>query len=121
MTGLSSRTLCQPLFQRSEILALCSQYILSLKKFLSQNLEIYTFNSTINGFNTRTKLQLKKPSTTLPIYQKGVYYDSINIFNKLPKYIAESFLRKTSFMSNLKKYEYLTDKAFYSIEEYMRS
>jgi len=101
------------------IISLCSQYILFLKKFLSQNLEIYTFNSTIHGFNTTNKLQLHKPSTTLTIYQKGVYYDSINIFNKLPEYIAESVLRKTSFMSNLKKY--LNDKAFYSIEEYMRS
>ena len=118
MTGLSSRTLCKTLFQRSELLALCLQYILSLKKFLSQNLKIYTFNSTIRGFNTRNKLQLHKLSTTLTTYQKGVYYDSINIFNKLPEYIAESVLRKTSFTSNLKKY--LTDKAFHSIEEYMK-
>jgi hypothetical protein len=119
MTGLSSRTPCQPLFQRSELLALCSQYVLSLKKFLSQNLKIYTFNSTIHGFNTRNKLQLHKLSTTLTIYQKGVHYDSINIFNKLPEYITESFLKKISFILNVKKY--LTDKALYSIEEYMRS
>jgi len=70
MTGLSSRTPCQPLFQRSELLALCLQYRLSLKKFLSQDLEIYTFNSTIHGFNTRNKLQLHKLSTTLTVHQK---------------------------------------------------
>jgi hypothetical protein len=46
-------------------------------------------------------------------------YDSISILSKSPEYITESVLRKTSFMSNLKKY--LTDKAFYSIEECMRS
>ena len=41
------------------------------------------------------------------------------IFNKLPKYIAESLLRKKCFISNLKKYT--NDKAFYSIEEHMNS
>jgi len=41
------------------------------------------------------------------------------IFNKFPKYIAESLLRKKRFISNLKKYT--IDKAFYSIEEYMNS
>ena len=70
MIGLSSRTPRQPLLQRSELYALCSQYILSLRKFLSQNIEIYTFNSTIHGFNTTNKLQLHKLSTTLTIYQK---------------------------------------------------
>jgi hypothetical protein len=71
ITGLSSRTPCQISFQRSELLALCSQHVLSLKKFLSQNLESYTFNSTIHGFNTRNNLQLHKLSTTLTMHQKG--------------------------------------------------
>jgi len=48
---------------------------------------------------------------------KGAYNGSIKIFNKLTDYIAESVLRKKCFVSNLKKY--LTDKAFYSIEEYL--
>ena len=62
-------------------------------RFLSQNLERYTFNSTIHGFNTRNKLQLHKLSTTLTIYQKGAYHDSIQIFKKLPEYIAELVLK----------------------------
>jgi hypothetical protein len=86
-------------------------------RFLSQNLELYTFNSTIYGFHAGNKLQFHEPSTTLTIYMKGAYNGSIKIFNKLPDYIAESVLRKKCFVSNLKKY--LTDKAFYSIEEYL--
>jgi hypothetical protein len=58
-------------------------------RFLSQNLEVYTFNAKVRGFNTRNKLLLHKPSTSLTIYQKGAYSDSIKTFNKLPKYIAE--------------------------------
>jgi len=95
------------------------QYKLSLMRFLSQNLEIYTFNSIIHGFNTRNHLQLHKLSTTLTINQKGAHYDSKKIFNKLPKYMAELFLKKKCFVSNLKKY--LIDKACYSVEEYMNS
>ena len=56
MTVSSSRTSCKPLFQGLELLNLASQYVLSLMRFLSQNLELYIFNSTISGFNTRNKL-----------------------------------------------------------------
>jgi len=70
------------------------QYVLPLVRFLSQNLEIYTFNATIHDFNTRNKLLLHKLSTTLTIYQKGTYNESIKTFNKSPKYIDEPVLRK---------------------------
>jgi len=43
MTGLSSRTSHKPLFQKLELLTLSLQYITSLMRFLSQNLEMYTF------------------------------------------------------------------------------
>jgi hypothetical protein len=119
MTVLSYRIPYKPSFQRLELLTLSSQYILFLMSFLSQNLGIYTFNSTISGFYTRKKLQLHTPSTTLKIYQKGALCDSIKIFNKLAKYIAKYFLRKKYCISNLKKY--LIDKPFYSLEEYMNS
>jgi len=96
------------------------QYVLPLVRFLSQNLEIYTFNATVLDFNTKNKLLLHKPSTTLTIYQKGAYNDSIKTLNELIKYIAESVLRKKKcFIINLKKC--LTGKTFYSIEEYMNS
>jgi hypothetical protein len=71
-------------------------------RFLSQNLDIYTFNSTIPGFNARNKLQLQKPSTKLPIYQKAIYYKNIKIFDKLPDYSAESVVRKISYIKREK-------------------
>jgi hypothetical protein len=119
MTGSNSRTSCKPLFQRLKILTLSSQYVLYLMGFLSQNLEIYTFNSTIHGFNTRHRLQLHKPSTNVTVYQKEAYCESIKIFYKLPEYVVEVVLRKKCFVPNMKKYP--TDKAFYSIEEYMNT
>ena len=41
MTGTSSRTTCNPLLQKMEVLTLPSTYILSLMTFLSINSEIY--------------------------------------------------------------------------------
>jgi len=55
-TGSGSINYCKLLFQSLEILTLPSQYILSLMKFLSLILEIYTFNCTVCGINTRNKL-----------------------------------------------------------------
>jgi hypothetical protein len=82
MTGSESRTSCKLLFQSLEILTLPSQYILSLIKFFSCNLEIYTLNFSDNGINTRNKLQLHKPTANLTLYQKGVYCMRIKIFNE---------------------------------------
>ena len=111
VTGSSSRTSCEPVYLSSELLPLSSQYVLSLVRFFSQKLETCTFSYTVHVCNERNKLQLHKQSSALTICQTAAYYDSIIIFNKLPDYIAESFLRKDCFISNLKKN--LNDKAFY--------
>jgi len=117
MTGNNVRTSCRPLFPRLGIMSLSSQYIFSLVKFLSRNLQLYTFNFTIHNYNTRYRIQLHKPSTALTLYQKGPYYESVRIYNKLPYNIAELILQNKGFLTNLKKY--LLEKAYYSVEEYM--
>jgi hypothetical protein len=94
MTVSSSRTSCEPVCLSLKLLTLSSQYILSLVRFLSQNLETYSFNYRVHVFNARNKLQLHKLSTTLTICQRAAYYDSTKIFSKLPDCIAESFLGK---------------------------
>jgi hypothetical protein len=53
------------------------------------------------------------------MYQRSVYYNSIHIYNKLPDDIAELVSNKKRFLSQLKKY--LTDKPFYSLEEYLNA
>ena len=49
------------------------------------------------------------------MYQRSVYYNSINIYNKLPDDLAKLVLNKKFFLLQLKKY--LTDKPFYSVED----
>lgn len=104
MTGSESRTSCTLLFQSLEILAVSSQYILSLTRFLLHNVETYTFNIRVHGINKRNMLQLHEPTTNLTLFQKGVYYTSIQLFNALPVYIAELVVDKKHFVSTLKKY-----------------
>ena len=48
------------------------------------------------------------------MYQRNAYYNSINIYNKLPDDLAELVLNKKCFPIQLKKY--LTEKPFYSLE-----
>jgi len=52
------------------------------------------------------------------MYQKGVYYSSIKIYNKIPDVIAELVSNKKCFLIQLKKY--LIDQACYSLQEYLR-
>ena len=63
-------------------------------KFLSHNLKIYAFDFRFYGINTRNKLQLHKLTANLILYQKGLYYMIVKIFNEVPEYVAESVVDK---------------------------
>jgi hypothetical protein len=85
--------------------------------FLSQYIEIYVFSSSVHEFSTRNKLKLHKPIVNLTRCQKGAYYTSIKVFNKLPKFIADLVLDKKHFIPSLEKY--LIKKSFCSVEEFL--
>ena len=112
MTGSTSRISCRTLLLKLEILTLTSQYILSSMRFLSSSLEFFTFNTSVHNIHIRLKLKLQKPTVRLTTYQRSPYYNSINIYNKLPDDLAELVLNKKRFLLQLKKY--LTEKPFYS-------
>ena len=116
MTGSTSRISGRTLFWKLEVLTLTTQYILSSMRFLSSNLEMFTFNTSVHNINTRLKLKLHEPTARLTIYQRSAYYNNINIYNKLPDDLAELLSNKKRFLLQLKKC--LTDKPFYSLEEY---
>jgi len=102
MTGSASKISFRALFKKLEILTLTSQYILSLMKFLSSSLETYKFNSLVHNINTRHKLKLHKPAARLTMYQRSVYYNSINIYNKLPDELALLVQNRKCFLLQLK-------------------
>ena len=117
MTDSPPRSTCRPLFRKLEILTMISQYILSSMRFLSSNLEIFTFNSSVHSINTRSRLKLHKPLVRLKLYQQSSYYNCVNIYNKLPDELAKLILNKKQFLKQLKKY--LTDRPFYTLEEFL--
>ena len=67
-------------------------------KFLLQNQEKFTSNTEVHNINKGNKLKLHKPMSNLTLYQKGVYYMSIRIFNKLPDCIARVVENKRYFL-----------------------
>jgi len=83
--GHGNKESCRNLFRELNILPLMSQYILSLLTFVSNNKEQYFANSEIHNINTRHTSNLHLPRAYLNIYQKGIYYSGIKIFNSLPR------------------------------------
>jgi hypothetical protein len=72
---------------------------------------------SVHECNTRYKLKLHKPIVNLTRCQKGAYYTSIKVFNKLPKFIADLLLDKKHFIVLLENY--LIKRSFYPVEEFL--
>jgi hypothetical protein len=67
--------------------------------------------------NTRQKYNYHLPSSNLSLYQKGVYFTSIKVFNDLPQSIKNLSNDTKQFKSELKNY--IHAHSFYSIDEYL--
>jgi hypothetical protein len=114
--GCGSRESCRNLFKELHILPLMSQYIFSLLMFVSNNREQYFANFEIHNMNTRHINDLHLPRTHLSIYQKGVYYSGIKIFNSLPRNIKKNIDNPKKFKKAVKNFLYT--KSFYSLLEF---
>jgi hypothetical protein len=69
---------CHPLFKKSDILPLHSQYIFALSTFVVMNTDTFKSNSaTQHSINTRQGFGLHSPTTHLTKAQKGVGYSGI--------------------------------------------
>jgi hypothetical protein len=76
-----------------------------------------TQNIDSHTVDTRQSQDLYLPQVNLTVYQKGVYYAGIKIFNKLP-----IELKNTS--NNFKKFKvvlrhFLNTHTFYTVDEYL--
>lgn len=117
IAGVRSRESCRPLFNKLKILPLACQYIYVLVNFLLCNRENFEINSTVHSINTRQKNDFHKPSSNLSIYQKGVRFAGIKLFNSLPTDLKIQSENIKLFRTNLKKY--LITHTFYSVDEFM--
>jgi hypothetical protein len=70
---------------------------------VSNNREQYFANFEIHNINTRHTANLHLPRTHLSIYQKGVFYSGIKIFNNLPRNIKTYIDNPITFKKAVKK------------------
>jgi len=94
-------------------------YIYSLLLFITKNKDQFLSNSQVHQINTRQTSDLHVPTADFTIYQKGVYYSGINIYNHLPTAIKDLSGDKKKFKLPLKRY--LLCNSFYSLEEYFNT
>jgi hypothetical protein len=102
--GIRDRGSCRKYFRELKILPLNSQYIYSLLLFVMNNRHYFEVNSEIYNINTRTKLDLHHPSTHLAVFQKGIYYAGIKVFNNLLDTIKEQSHNTKQFKLKLKNF-----------------
>jgi hypothetical protein len=90
--GHGNRDTCRNSFKELKILPFISQYIFSLLVFVVNNIDQFLINSEIHSsINTRQGSNLHLPLVNLDIYQKGVHYSGIKVFNSLPSSIKVFF------------------------------
>jgi hypothetical protein len=110
---------CWQLFKTLNILPLPSQYIFLILLFVTKNKDQFVSNSQVHQINTRQTPNLYVPTANMAIYQKGVYYSGIKIYDHLPMAIKNLSDDKNKFRLALKRYLLLN--SFYNVEEYFNT
>jgi hypothetical protein len=103
MTGHETRTSCRDLFKEMEILPLKSQYIFSILLFVAKNKKLFITNYESHNVRTRQCKNLHFLPSVLTLYQNGIYFMGIKLFNKLPSYLKELVGSPKKLKRNLKK------------------
>ena len=114
--GRKSRDSCRNLFKELKILPFVSQYIFSLLLFVINNKNYFITNLENHSIHTRSSNNLHLPQANLAIYQKGVYYTGVKVFNNLPQDIKNISDNPKRFKRVLK--HFLTTQSYYTMEEY---
>jgi hypothetical protein len=80
---------CRNVFKRLEILPHASQYILSLMLFVVSNKNLFNLNSEKHNTRTRQLNNFYQAVANLSVYQNGVYYMGIRVYNNIPPHIKD--------------------------------
>jgi len=90
--------------------------MLSLLMFVVKKKDRFKTSLDIHSFNTRFNRGLHIPVANLVVFQKGVRYSGIKIFNRLPLTIKQLSHDIPKFKVALKRF--LLTHSFYTLEEY---
>ena len=94
----SKNVSCWQLFKELNTLPIQSQYIFSIFSSVIKNKDQFLSNSQVHKINTKQTCDLYIPTANLAIYQKGVYYSGIKIYNHLPTAIKNDISYIIPFM-----------------------
>ena len=72
--------------------------------FVVNNRNYFSQNSVFYDSNTRHRNDLHLPQATLAMYQKGVYYSGIKVFNGLPRALKDISSKPGKFKIALRKF-----------------
>jgi len=87
--------------------------------FVVKNKHFFILNTENHTKSTRQLNNLYYPITNLTVYQRGVHYRGIRIFNNLPPYIKDTSNNVKKFENCLKRFLHI--HSFYSLEEYFNT
>ena len=116
LMGLNYRQSCREVFKVNKLMTIPSVYILqALQNVHKADDGEYIQRKNCHEYPTRQSNNLQIPKHRLQITQNTYKYNSIKLYNKLPKQIVN--LPKNKFRSSIKNI--LLENAFYSIAEFM--
>jgi hypothetical protein len=110
-----NKTSCHKFLKKSYILPLYSQYIFSILLFIVKNRPLFSTNSDFHNIK-RTSHYLHPPTANLILFQGGVCYLGVKIYNHLPLTLKQLSYDITQFKTALR--EFLLENSFHSMEEY---
>ena len=115
ITNSDNKESCGDLFKKLYILPLQPQYIFSLLMFVVKNKDFFKMNSGVHSFNARFNHDLHIPIANLAVFQTGVCYSGIKIYNHLPPTLKQLSDDIPKFKAALKTF--IFTNSFYTLEE----
>ena len=74
--------------------------------FVVKNTNFFKTNSDVHGFNTRSHYDFNIPAANLAVFQKGVWYSGIKIYNHPPQTLKQLSYDICKFKVALKRFLY---------------
>jgi hypothetical protein len=84
--------------------------------FVVKNKDSFKTNSNIHSFNTRSNHDLHIPIANLAVFQKGVWYSAIKVYNTRPPTFKQLSHDVLKFKMALKLF--LLANSFYTLDKY---
>ena len=116
MCGVGKSESCRQLFKDCSILTVTSLYIMVVLCFLERYKPAVQKNEQIYDHNTRRNKDLYIKPCSTNLYKKSVINMAIRIHNKVPNNIKKTEENKPY---KRKVRAFLTERAFYSLDEFL--